>query len=136
MIGWLKKVLEVGGKKVEYDLNKDLKLAYSAIKSNNKWIKYEEFVNVYRIYLALTHFDSTKGQCLAVVVPKYFLSYVDINYDKAYFENSSEVLCDMHILSHGFIRAYQIVNPKYKILIKDKRYKFIGAFMGVQFYVV
>ena len=122
--------------KANYNVIRELQKAYAIVKPHYKWVKFEEFVNVYRIVCAFELLELASAKPLAIVVPKYFLSYVtNINYVDLDFILKSFILNDLHGFAAAFVPAYWITTKRYKLLIKDKRYGFIGACCGVQFYM-
>jgi len=122
---------------VNHKVIRELQKAYAIIKPHYKWIKFEEFVNVYRIVCAFELFELASAKPLAIVVPKYFFSYIYvINYED--FMLKSFVLEDLFGFAAAFVPAHLITAEHYKyykLLIKDKKYGFIGVCCGVQFYV-
>ena len=154
MFGWLKgfRLAKHFASNSEVDIDLDLEIVYHLIKHDFDWIDYNQFVNVFYILHGLYNItqhphvrnihmkEQAKG---VIIVPKYFLKYLNIDYRKykpicESLGYSSEVLTELSYWKLVFVPAAR-VDKIFKPALRDKKYKFIGLYNfglegGIEFY--
>lgn len=133
MIGWLKRI--VCGR---FGMS-DLEFACELIKQDYRFVTVGELRSIDQLYSGIkqtltSSWDS--AGCIAVQVPHYFLYYMQIDYDKynrwikLYYGRKCSVIENLHKFRECFLAADIVYKafPKFKPLIKDKKFKFVGIF--------